>query len=216
MARSELVDHPRVPAFGPPSRVQGFGSFAAPPGSLAGRARRRPRGRRTRDLGPPVVRRRPLTAAALEAASALIAALALAACAGGPPEPAPIVLDEDACAYCRMAISQREFAAELVTRQGRVERFDDVGCMAAWLRAHGRPEGAAAFVVDYRSGEWLPAEDATYVASPALPTPMRSGLAAFADPAAAEALAHDVRGATASWEQVRSGAVGAVETEVRR
>lgn len=171
-------------------------------------------GRRTRGLGPRVVRRVSLTAAALAVVPVLAAALALAAaCAGGPPEPEPIVLDEDACAYCRMAISQREFAAELVTRQGRVETFDDAGCLAAWLRAHGRPEGAAVFVADYRSGEWLPAEAATFVVSPALPTPMRSGLGAFAGPAAAAAAAAELGGETAGWEQVRSGAVGRVETE---
>jgi copper chaperone NosL len=127
----------------------------------------------------------------------------------------PIVLDEDACSHCRMAISQREYAAELVTPQGLVELFDDVGCLAAWLREHGRPEGAALFVVDFASGEWLAAEEATYVVSPALPTPMRSGLAAFGDPAAAEAATAELGGETAGWEAVRSGAVGSVETGAR-
>jgi len=153
-------------------------------------------------------------ARAEQALCALAAVLALAAaCAGGPPEPVPIVLDEDACGYCRMAISEGEFAAELVTPQGRVETFDDAGCLAAWLREHGRPEGAAAFVADYRTGEWLAAEAATYVASPALPTPMRSGLAAFADRTAAEAATAELGGETAGWAAVRSGAVGRVEAE---
>jgi copper chaperone NosL len=134
-------------------------------------------------------------------------------CAGGPPEPVPIVLHEDACSHCRMAISQREYAAELVTPQGRVERFDDAGCLAAWLREHGRPEGAALFVVDYATGEWLAAEDATYVVSPVLPTPMGSGLAAFDEPDAAEAATAKLEGATTGWEAVRSGAVGNVEAE---
>lgn len=140
-------------------------------------------------------------------------AIAVSACGGGAPEPVPIVLDEDACSHCRMAISQREYAAELVTPQGRVERFDDIGCLAAWLREHGRPAGAALFAVDYASGEWLAAEDATYVVSPRLPTPMRSGLAAFGDPAAARAATAELGGETAGWESVRSGAVGNVETE---
>lgn len=61
-------------------------------------------------------------------------ALALTACGGGALEPVPIVLDEDACSSCRMAISQPEYAAELVTPTGRGERFDDLGCVAAWLR----------------------------------------------------------------------------------
>lgn len=145
--------------------------------------------------------------------AAALTALALAACGGGAPEPVPIVLDEDACSYCRMAISQPEYAAELVTPEGRVERFDDVGCLAAWLRRHGRPEGAAAFVAEYRTGGWIAAESASYLVSPALPTPMSSGLAAFADRAAAEAAASELGGEAVGWEDVRSGAAGDIERE---
>jgi copper chaperone NosL len=150
------------------------------------------------------------------AIAALLSLLALAmACGGGAPSPVPIVLHEDTCSHCRMAVSQRELAAELVTRQGRVEIFDDIGCLAAWLREHGRPEGSAAFVVDHRAGEWLAAESATYVASP-LPTPMGSGLSAFADPAAAAAAASELGGEVAGWEEVRSGEAGGVDREVPR
>jgi copper chaperone NosL len=128
------------------------------------------------------------------------AVLALAlGCGGGPPQPVAIALDEDICSYCRMAVSERQFAAELVTPQGRVEVFDDVGCLVDWLREHGRPPGAAAFVVDFGTGQWLAAEGAAYVRSPELPTPMRHGLAAFADRPAAAAASRELGGEVVAW-----------------
>lgn len=136
---------------------------------------------------------------------ALAVALALG-CGGGSPEPVAIAIDEDACSQCRMAVSQRRFAAQLVTRQGRIETFDDLGCLAAWIREQGRPEGAGAFVADYRSEAWLAAEAASYVVSPVLPTPMGYGLAAFADAAAAEVAAVELEGEAVAWPQVLAGA----------
>jgi len=109
----------------------------------------------------------------------LVLGLTVAACGAGEPQPVPLVLDEDACSFCRMAISQREFAAEAVTRSGRVERFDDIGCLLDWRRRREVPEGTAFFVVDFDSAEWLDAQDAAYLRSRAIPTPMGSGLVAF-------------------------------------
>jgi len=115
----------------------------------------------------------------------LVVTLGGAGCGGGEPQPVPLVLDEDACSYCRMAISQREFAAEAVTPGGRVERFDDIGCLLDWRREQEVPEDTAFFVIDFTTGEWLDAADAAYLRSRAMPTPMGSGLAAFATPEAA-------------------------------
>lgn len=132
----------------------------------------------------------------------LLVALALAACGGGEPRPVPIVYDEDACSHCRMAISQPAFAAELVTPGGHVELFDDLGCLAAWLREHPPAAGAGLFVADYESHGWLAAGDAVFLRSPELPTPMSSGLAAFGDRAAAAELAAQLHGRLLTWEEV--------------
>lgn len=125
---------------------------------------------------------------------------------GGVPEPVEIVLNEDACSYCRMAVSQREFAAEVLTREGRVEVFDDIGCLVDWLAERGRPERSGAFVVDYESGDWLAAEEAVYVRSTELQTPMGHGLVAFGDRSRAEAAAAGrLGGEVLGWSQIREG-----------
>lgn len=115
----------------------------------------------------------------MKRSSLLLLALVAAACGVAEPQPVPLVLDEDACSHCRMAVSQREFAAEAVSRSGHVERFDDIGCLLDWRKEREIPEGTALFVVDFDTGEWLTAEDAHYLRSRAIPTPMGSGLVAF-------------------------------------
>lgn len=135
-----------------------------------------------------------------------IGALVLAAqCSGGALEPVAIVWNEDACNQCRMAISQQEFAAEIVTGGGAVYSFDDIGCMAHWTMENELPENTAWFVTDYDTQAWLDAKTAYYVRSSQLPTPMSYGLAAFQTRAQAEAAAKRLEGEVIEWATVLQG-----------
>lgn len=127
---------------------------------------------------------------------------ALVACTAGVPEPVEIVLNEEACSHCRMAVSQREFATEVVTVSGSVDYFDDIGCLTEWVIEHQPPESAGLFVVDFRSGEWLDAKAAYYVRSEKLPTPMSSGLAAFKNEVAANSAADELEGQVLVWPEI--------------
>ena len=51
------------------------------------------------------------------------------ACSGGRPEPIEFTLNEENCSFCRMAVSQREFAAQVVTAAGAFDTFDDIRCL---------------------------------------------------------------------------------------
>ena len=124
-------------------------------------------------------------------------------CSPGEPEPVEIVLNEENCSHCRMAVSQREFAAEVVTVSGSLDTFDDIGCLVKWMEEHKPPERAGVFVVDFEGGSWIAAKSAAYVHSEDLPTPMSSGLAAFKDRASAEAWVEKLGGRVLDWRQVR-------------
>ncbi|MCP5114401.1 MAG: hypothetical protein GY953_26525 [bacterium] len=121
-------------------------------------------------------------------------------CLGGRPEPVEIALNEEICSHCRMAVSQRQFAGEVVTPSGRVDYFDDIGCLAAWLRQQQPATGAGVFVVDYENGEWLEAAAAQFVRSEAVSTPMGSGLTAFATSERAAAAAEKFPGRVLDWQ----------------
>jgi copper chaperone NosL len=116
--------------------------------------------------------------------AAIAAALALAGCGRGRPAPAPLDTRHDACAHCRMAVSDARFAAQLVAPREEPRFFDDVGCLRDWLRASPPlPRGAVAYVADHRTKEWGRAAAAAYARAPGVSTPMGSHLLAHRDPA---------------------------------
>jgi len=92
------------------------------------------------------------------------------------------------CAYCRMAISQKQFAAEALDPDREPLKFDDIGCMLQHCaRAEHKP--AAVFVVDYGTRQWIVADTASFVRGSKIETPMGGGILAFGDRSRAEAAA---------------------------
>lgn len=128
------------------------------------------------------------------------------ACSGGRPEPIEFTLNEESCSFCRMAVSQREFAAQVVTVAGAFDTFDDIGCLRDWIKEQHPPETAGIFVVDFPTGLWLDARTASYVLAKKLPTPMSSGLAAYQEEASAETAAAKLEGEVLQWKEMLSEA----------
>jgi copper chaperone NosL len=132
-------------------------------------------------------------------------AAALSACnrteLTGPPD---LRLGRDECAECGMIINEdRCSSALLISTDGTREHalFDDIGCMLDYS-----PELPAviieSFVHDHPTRVWLTAHDATFILADekSFPTPMGSGLAAFADPAAAQRAADTHAGRTLTFD----------------
>jgi len=113
----------------------------------------------------------------------LLLALVSAACASGPPEPAPLDTRNEACASCRMAVSEARFAAQVLPPGEDPLFFDDIGCLASFVKAGRAPRGATAFVADHQTRAWVRADAALYTRVPGLATPMGSHLTAHADAA---------------------------------
>ncbi len=116
----------------------------------------------------------------------LVSVAALGACSSAPG-PAPLDTRNDACAHCRMAVSDARFAAQVAAPHEEPRFFDDLGCLRAWLLERGGlPSGAAAFVADHRTKAWIRAGEATFTRVPGVQTPMASHLVAHADTASRE------------------------------
>lgn len=123
----------------------------------------------------------------------LLLSLVALACGSGAPQPAPLDTRNEPCASCRMSVSSAAFASQLVA-PGEVPRFfDDLGCLADYLRAGKAPPGATAFVADHRTKEWVRADRAVYTKVDGLATPMGSHVIAHAD-AASRDQDRDARG----------------------
>jgi copper chaperone NosL len=83
-----------------------------------------------------------------------------------------------------MAVSDVRFAAQLVVPGDDARFFDDIGCLADYLRAkRDLPKGSLAYVADHRTKAWVEAGAAAYTKVSGLDTPMSSHLVAHADAA---------------------------------
>ncbi|HET7618203.1 MAG TPA: nitrous oxide reductase accessory protein NosL [Vicinamibacterales bacterium] len=125
----------------------------------------------------------------------LIAGLAgIVACGGGPPAPAALIPGV-ACSSCRMVVSDPRLAAQIAAAGEEPRFFDDIGCLAEYLRRNAVTSDAAVYVADHGSGGWVRAERALYSRDDAIATPMGSHTVAHAD-----------EGARAADASVRSAA----------
>lgn len=131
--------------------------------------------------------------------------LAMAACNPGPREAR---IGEDQCAHCRMTVSESRFAAQLITDRGRSFLFDSAECLAESLD-EGEPAAIdmvrSLWVTDFdRPGVWLRVEEAHFLRSDHLRSPMGVGLSAYASvDEAAEARAEH-GGEVLNWDEVRT------------
>jgi copper chaperone NosL len=112
--------------------------------------------------------------------------LLLAACGGGADGPVPVDTKNDACAWCRMSVSDLRFAAQLTAAGHEPKLFDDAGCLRDWLKEPREAAAWTAWLSDHRTKEWVRATDAVLVRDPAVQTPMNSGLVAWANAASRE------------------------------
>lgn len=101
------------------------------------------------------------------------------ACSQAVPPPATLDTKNDTCSVCRMTVSDRHLAAQILERGEEPRFFDDLGCLAKFLDEH-QLRDAVVYVADHRTGEWTPAASAVYSRLARASTPMASGLIAHA------------------------------------
>jgi len=88
--------------------------------------------------------------------------------------------DRDMCERCKMAISERKFAFEIVNpNNGKTYKFDDIGCAVLWMDEEKIPwkNKAILWITDAKTGKWIDARSALYTDDSI--TPMAYGLAAY-------------------------------------
>ena len=126
----------------------------------------------------------------------------LASCQTKTIEPVAIEAN-DMCSFCRMSISERRYAAELIDNDGQAFKFDDIGCMANFMKQK-KNDGAmrGIFVMDFERRDWLRAADSFYVRSSALKTPMNGGVVAFKNESDAQAAAAKYQGTMLRFAEV--------------
>ncbi len=111
--------------------------------------------------------------------AALIFMMSLSSCTAGPE---PIKTGFDNCYFCKMTISDVRFGAELVTKKGKVYKFDDVHCLLSYLKTKDTDPGNVKdyYLTNYAGAHQLiKVNTALLLKSEALRSPMGGNVAAF-------------------------------------
>ena len=97
-------------------------------------------------------------------------------------QPAVMHWDRDMCERCKMALSERKYAVQVINpANGKVYKFDDIGCAVLWFDEKHIPwkDRAIIWITDAKTGEWIDARKAKFTDDSI--TPMAYGFAAFTD-----------------------------------
>lgn len=134
-------------------------------------------------------------------AMAVLAVVFVAACSPGPR---PIHYGEDHCAHCRMTLTDARYGAELVTRTGKVYVFDSVECLAAHMQETPSEDIHSLWVADFTTPEQLiPVEDAFFLHSERLHSPMGMNLTAFGPAVRPDSVRQTYGGDVLTWGAAR-------------
>jgi copper chaperone NosL len=122
--------------------------------------------------------------------------------AGCTAKPEKIAYGKDNCDECRMTIMDPKFGGEIVTKKGRVYKFDDARCLAKYL--HDREVSLndihATLFTNYNGNEdFLNTKTAVFVVGSEIKSPMGSNAAAFASKTDAEKKSAEVNGKLTDW-----------------
>lgn len=120
-------------------------------------------------------------------------------------QPEPIVYGSDACHFCRMTIVDKQHGAELVTKKGKVFKFDAAECMLNYVKSIEEQTVGLFLTNSYkRPGDLLDATRAYYLISEEIPSPMGEYLTAFAKEADAVEARKKHGGTLYSWKELRN------------
>lgn len=119
------------------------------------------------------------------------------------PEPEPIQYGFDACAHCKMTITDARYGAEAVTKKGKIFKFDSIECMAVYLQEENMEEEILyKLVTDFEQPEKLiTVEAASILHSEALPSPMGMYLTAFGEQDRAQYFQQERGGQLLNWQE---------------
>lgn len=131
----------------------------------------------------------------------LVSAVLFTACIS--KEPQEVRLHTDECEYCKMVISDRQFASQMVSDKGKAYKFDSVECMAAFaIQQKDKTDQSAFYVVNYQNpNEWIPLEEAVIYQSDEVRSPMGLSFFAIKEEADVQAVHGDAE--QKSWNETK-------------
>ena len=118
--------------------------------------------------------------------------------------PQPIMYGKDACHFCRMTIVDKIHGAEIITDKGKVFKFDAAECLIRYHNDLESTEGYMLLTNHFEMPEALmPINEATFLISEEMPSPMGAFVTAFKTDTKASELKEEKGGELYNWEDLQ-------------
>ena len=120
-------------------------------------------------------------------------------------DPEPLNYGKDQCEHCRMTIMDNKFGAEIITKKGKIYKFDAAECMIRFVKEGKVNDGDVSkyLVIDAsKPASFINAKDAMYLISENFPSPMGADLSAYGTRADVENFQKQYSGEIKDWDEV--------------
>ena len=120
-------------------------------------------------------------------------------------KPQPFNYGKDVCDNCKMSIVDPKFGGEVITKKGKVYKFDDASCMIHFLRSGGVKEtdiSQRLFINFEKQNDFIDVNKAFILVSPELKTPMGGHAAAFVSQQDASKMKDSANGEIMNWNDI--------------
>ena len=122
------------------------------------------------------------------------------------PQTIPIEFNRDHCDHCQMTIADKKFGAELVTKKGKIYKFDAIECLSAFYLDETTVSHAdihSMWVIDLvHPRDFIDAEKAHYFHCDGIKTPMGMNVSAINTAKELETVKINFVGEELAWQGV--------------
>lgn len=139
---------------------------------------------------------------AVPAAMVLIFSVTMVSCNTGPE---PLKTGVDNCHFCKMTISDVRFGAEIVTKKGKVYKFDDTRCLINFMKKGDVQSGEIknTYLTNYAGiHQLIEVNNALLLQASELRSPMGGNVAAFDNTDSLQVIQKRFAGNTVTWNEL--------------
>jgi copper chaperone NosL len=104
----------------------------------------------------------------------------------------------DHCDSCLMTISDSHYGGEIITKKGKLYKFDSLSCLGTFY-SQNVPQVQSVYVSDFVQGRLILVEHARFLVSPKIHSPMGRGVIAASDLESIQTLQKSFPGEVFNW-----------------
>ncbi len=133
----------------------------------------------------------------------LIALISLVVIVSCSIEPEKINYGTDTCHYCQMTIIDGKHTSQMVTKKGKVYKYDSIECLINDTASKDSGSVALLMVADFANpGSLINAKEAMYLVSDSISSPMGANLSAFISLEQLNTLKREMGGTSYTWKEI--------------